>query len=117
MGYENQGCRSEDISYGVTFLHLTFGYEQLGFTRQIVNNQNGDVYQIKIVGTTKQIQSQIKAFIKVAEEYNGNVNVSEYYKFRPNTTEMKTEGFLNDKRIATFGLLAIRSGEQLFSSS
>jgi hypothetical protein len=116
IGDEERGFRIEDIGYGMTFEKLSFGYDHLGFSRKIVDDMSGDVYQVRISGRNDdEIKPQLKAFLKICKYFSGIVNTDEFVKFIPNTAVLKTEGIQETKRESIFGCLAGRSGESLFS--
>lgn len=116
VGDEERGFRFEDIGYGMTFEKLSMGYDHLGFSRKIVADMSGDIYQVRICGRNdNEIKPQLKAFLKICKYFQGAVGIDEYVKFLPNTEVLKTEGIQDTKREAVFGCLAARSGEALFS--
>lgn len=116
IGDEERGFRIEDIRYGMTFERLSLGYEHLGFSRKIVADMSGDVFQVKISGINdNEIKLQLKAFLKICKYFQGIVGTDEYVKYIPHTDTLKMEGTQETKRKAIFGCLAGRTGESLFS--
>ena len=112
---DHDQCPPEFVQYGYTFEYLVVGYEHLGITRKIVDNNQGDVFQVRIFGSTDaEIKNLVKALIKIADNWTGTLS-DEYRRFQLLQNNTVYDRNTNFQNMLVIGLLATRSGEVIYT--
>ncbi len=70
----------EFINDGVGIVDETANYAPAGFTRQQTDAFGGDIFRIKLYGTTADnVRLRISALIKIADTFTGNARYTRLY--------------------------------------
>lgn len=101
------------LSKGITFELTSLGFDQLGLSLEVIGDNVGDVYILRVKDITQaDINKRVKAVIDVCQNYKGTPNVSDYVRFRfEERNALPYIGqYLIDRTVSGV-ILALRTGE------